>query len=510
MTTLRLVIGDQLSPGISSLCDINKEEDVVLMAEVMAECTYVKHHKKKIAFVLSAMRHFAQELEADGIQVDYVKLTDKGNTGTLKGEAERAVKRYKADSLIITKPGEYRLMEDMESWSQDLGVSVELRDDDRFIATLAEFNDWADNRKELRMEYFYREMRRKTGFLMTSNGKPDGGQWNYDKDNRKPLPDDADFPGPSQFTPDDITEDVLELVEREFADHFGDARPFSFAVRRHQAEHALRRFIEHALPSFGDYQDAMTDRDPHLFHSILAAYINAGLLEPHAVCVAAEKAYQAGDAPLNAVEGFIRQIIGWREFIRGIYWHEMPDYKTRNILRADRPLPEFYWTGDTNMACMAQAIKQTRTHAYAHHIQRLMVTGNFALLAGLDTGDVNDWYMCVYADAYEWVELPNTHGMALWADGGILGSKPYAASGKYINRMSDHCRNCAYNVKEQTTDDACPFNALYWDFIARHEQRFDSNYRMGLILKSLRSMDADKLTAIRERARHLLDDLNCL
>jgi deoxyribodipyrimidine photolyase-related protein len=510
VTTIRLILGDQLSPGLSSLCDIDKDTDVVLMAEVMAECTYVKHHKKKIAFVLSAMRHFADELAAQGIQIDYIKLKDRDNTGTLKGEAERAIKRHKADKLIVTRPGEYRLQEDMESWSQDLGIDVEFRDDDRFIATLAEFNDWAQDRKELRMEYFYREMRRKTGFLMTDDGEPDGGKWNYDKDNRKSLPDKIDFPGPSQFTPDDITEEVLDLVEAEFADHFGDARPFSFAVKRHQAEHALKRFIDHALPCFGDYQDAMTDRDPHLFHSILAAYINVGLLDPHAVCAAAEKAYEAGNAPLNAVEGFIRQIIGWREFVRGVYWHEMPDYKTRNILRADRPLPDFFWTGDTRMACMAQAIGQTKQHAYAHHIQRLMVTGNFALLAGLDTDEVNDWYMCVYADAYEWVELPNTHGMALWADGGILGSKPYAASGKYIERMSDHCKGCAYNVKEQATEDACPFNALYWDFIARHEQRFDGNHRMGLVLNSLRKMNGDKLTALRKRAANLLEDLDSL
>jgi len=510
MGALRLILGDQLSPDISALADADRDADVILLAEVRGECTYVKHHKKKIVFVLAAMRHFAQELRADGYHVDYVTLTDEGNTGTLKGEAERALKRHKADRLVVTRPGEYRLAEDMENWSADLAVELDLRDDDRFLCTLDDFNKWADGRKELRMEYFYREMRRKTSFLMDDNGKPEGGQWNLDKDNRKPIKDDLDFPGPSQFTPDDMTEDVIKLVDTEFADHFGSTDGFALAVTRSQAEHAFRRFISRALPRFGDYQDAMTDRDPHLFHSVISTYLNAGLLDAHALCAAAQNAYEDGDAPLNAVEGFIRQIIGWREFVRGVYWREMPDYKTRNTLEADTKLPDFYWTGNTKMACMAQAIVQTRDHAYAHHIQRLMVTGNFALIAGLDPDAVNDWYMCVYSDAYEWVEWPNTHGMANWADGGIVGSKPDAASGKYIDRMSDHCADCAYSVKEQTGDNACPFNALYWDFLARHQRRFKNNGRMGLVMKSLERMNADKLDAIRTRAKRILDNLDAL
>ena len=510
MGAIRLILGDQLSLAISSLADADKDEDIILLAEVMGECTYVKHHKKKIVFVLSAMRHFAQELEDEGFHVDYVKLTDDGNTGTLKGEAERALGRHTADRLVVTRPGEYRIAEDMETWSADLDVELDLRHDDRFLCSLDDFSEWADGRRELRMEYFYREMRRKTSFLMDKDDKPEGGQWNLDKDNRKPIKEDLDFPGPARFTPDDITKGVIRLVDTAFADHFGSTNNFTLAVTRSQAEHAFRRFISHALPCFGDYQDAMTDKDPHLFHSVISTYLNAGLLDAHAVCAAAENAYEAGDAPLNAVEGFIRQIIGWREFVRGVYWREMPDYKTRNTLKADRNLPDFYWTGDTQMACMAQAIGQTRDHAYAHHIQRLMVTGNFALIAGLDPDAVNDWYMCVYSDAYEWVELPNTHGMAIWADGGIVGSKPYAASGKYIGRMSDHCVGCAYNVKEQTGDDACPFNALYWDFLARHEQRFRNNGRMGLVMKSLERMDAEKLKATRKRAGEILDDLDAL
>ncbi|GAB5504476.1 cryptochrome/photolyase family protein [Pyruvatibacter sp.] len=508
MATVRLILGDQLSPAMSSLADIDPDTDTILLAEVMAECTYVKHHKKKIIFVLSAMRHFAHELEEQGYNVDYIKLTDKGNTGTLKGEVERALKRHKANRLVVTRSGEFRLAEDLETWCTDLGVDVELRDDDRFLCKLDEFNEWAEGRKELRMEYFYREMRRKTSFLMDQNEKPEGGQWNFDKDNRKPIKGDLDFPGPSKFTPDEITQEVIDLVNSEFADHFGQSGSFTFATTRSQAEHALRHFIQHALPRFGDYQDAMTDKDPHLFHSVISTYLNAGLLDAHAVCAAAENAYKNGDAPLNAVEGFIRQIIGWREFVRGIYWREMPDYKTRNTLNASAPLPDFFWTGETKMACMAQAIGQTRDHAYAHHIQRLMVTGNFALIAGLHPDEVNDWYMRVYSDAYEWVELPNTHGMAIWADGGVVGSKPYAASGKYIDRMSDHCSNCAYSVKEQTGETACPFNALYWDFLARHEERFKKNGRMGLVMKSLERMNSQKLDATRQRAADILKNLD--
>ena len=510
MSTLRLVLGDQLSPSLASLQDADRDRDIVLMAEVMDECSYVGHHKKKLIFVLSAMRHFARELEADGFTVRYVMLDEGGNTGSLKGETARAAEACAATRVVITSPGEYRLLNDMQTWAPDLQVEVDLRNDDRFLANLDDFDAWADGRKELRMEFFYREMRKKTGFLMTKDGKPEGGTWNLDKENRKPIKGDLDFPGPSQFTPDDITQDVIALVERTFPENFGTLDGFSFAVTRHEAEHAFRRFVAKALPHFGDYQDAMTDRDPFLYHAVISAYLNAGLLDPHALCAAAETAYRQGDAPLNAVEGFIRQILGWREFVRGIYWREMPHYKSRNVLQADRPLPDFYWTGETGMACMAHAIGQTRDHAYAHHIQRLMVTGNFALLAGIHPDHVNDWYMRVYADAYEWVELPNTHGMALWADGGIVGSKPYAASGKYIDRMSDHCAGCAYDVKQQTGTDACPFNALYWDFLVRHKERFAANPRMGLMLRSLERMDAGKLSATRTRAREILGSLDSL
>ena len=310
--------------------------------------------------------------------------------------------------------------------------------------------------------------------------------------------------------PDATTEAVLALIERECANAFGVLRPFSYAVTAEDAERVLTHFIETRLANFGTYQDAMAEGDPWLFHSHIALYLNLGLLDPLACCEAAEAAYHAGQAPLNAVEGFIRQILGWREFVRGIYWHFMPGYDAVNALEATRPLPAFYWTGETKMACVAEAVHSTRTHGYAHHIQRLMVTGNFALLAGLNPQEVAEWYLGVYVDAFEWVELPNVVGMALFADGGQLASKPYAASGKYIDRMSNYCKGCTYTPKETLGPTACPFNALYWDFLERHPERLGKNPRLGMIYRSLEKMAPEKRAATRAKAAELLDTLELL
>lgn len=507
MTTLRLILGDQLSDAISSLADADAAHDVIVMCEVQAEATYVKHHKKKIAFLFSAMRHYAAELTARGFNVHYSKLDDAANTGSLKTELQRLVPLYQASRLVVTEAGEWRLQDEMASWPKALAMPVEIRADTRFIASHNEFAAWAQGKKQLRMEFFYREMRRKTGLLMTAGGEPVGGQWNYDADNRKPLKEKIKFLPRRSFKPDAITAEVLALVEKNFADHFGSLQPFAFAVTRAEALQLLDDFVTEYLPHFGDYQDAMQQGEAFLFHSVLAPYINAGLLQPLECCARAEAAYHSGHAPLNAVEGFIRQIIGWREFIRGIYWHYMPDYAAKNTLQATRPLPAFYWTGETDMNCLREVVEQTRTHAYSHHIQRLMVTGNFALLAGLLPAEVCEWYLAVYADAYEWVELPNTLGMALHADGGIVGSKPYAASGKYIHRMSNFCASCRYDVNETVGPTACPFNALYWHFLWRHEKLFAKNPRMAAIYSSFRRMTADKQQAILAQAEGFLNSL---
>ena len=503
---LILILGDQLSHGISSLKGANKARDVVLMAEVADETTYVRHHKKKIAFILSAMRHFAAELEKSGWTVAYIKLDDKGNTGSFTGEVARAAKRLKPARVVVTEPSEWRVADMMRGWSAALGVPVEIRDDERFIATRAEFAAWAKDRKQLRMEYFYRDMRRKTGLLM-EGADPDGGQWNFDHDNRKPASNDLFMPEIPRFKPDAVTRDVLDLVARRFGNHIGTLEPFWFAVTRKDALKALDHFISVALARFGDFQDAMLRGEPFLYHAVLSPYLNAGLLEPLEICRKVEAAYRAGKAPLNAVEGFIRQIIGWREYVRGIYWLKMPGYVEQNFLEATRPLPDFYWTGETDMACLKAAIDQTIEHAYAHHIQRLMVTGNFAMLAGINPREVHEWYLMVYADAFEWVELPNVLGMSQFGDGGLLASKPYAASGNYINKMSDYCASCRYDVKQRTGPNACPFNALYWDFLDRNRVKLAKNPRLGQIYATWGKMSAESQADVKVSAAAFLKTL---
>ncbi len=503
--TLRLVLGDQLSHGVAALRDLDPARDTVLMAELVAEATYVPHHKKKLALIFAAMRHFAESLRQRGVKVRYVPLDEPGNSGMLSGEVARAVAKLRPARLVATFPGEYRLAEVMQGWAPALGLPVEIREDDRFIASRPEFAAFAGDRKALRMEFFYRAMRRKTGLLMQADGTPEGGRWNLDRENRKPLPASLPVPQRRLFAPDAITRGVLDLVARRFPEHFGDLEPFGFAVTAAEAEQVLAHFLAAGLPRFGDYQDAMRLGADTLFHSVISPALNIGFLDPLDVCRRAEAEYRAGRAPLNAVEGFIRQILGWREYVRGVYWLKMPDYAESNALGADRPLPDFYWNGRTELRCLAACIDQTRREAYAHHIQRLMVTGNFALLAGLAPAEVEEWYLLVYADAFEWVELPNTHGMALFADGGVLGSKPYAASGAYINRMSDYCADCRYNPKETTGPRACPFNFLYWDFLMRHRARLTQNQRIGPILGNIDRMSDEKRAAIRAQATRFLD-----
>jgi deoxyribodipyrimidine photolyase-related protein len=495
MVKLILILGDQLSLSLSALQVADKDTDIIVMAEVAEEGTYVRHHPKKIALILAAMRKFAEQLRAEGWTVAYTRLEDAENTGSIAEEILRRAAQSGADEVIATTPGEWRLIRELQS----LPLKVSLRPDTRFIATRADFNDWAEGRKQLRMEYFYRKMRRKTGLLMEGDN-PAGGKWNYDQENRKAPPKDIRAPGPMQFTPDDETEEVLDLVERRFGDHFGDLRPFHFAVTRADALRAMAHFIRHGLPLFGDYQDAMMTGQKWLYHSVLSPYLNIGLLQPMELCVAAEEAWKAGYVPLNAAEGFIRQILGWREFVRGIYFFEGEDYPQRNALGHDRALPPLYWGAETGMHCLSQAVLQTREEAYAHHIQRLMVTGNFALLAGIDPQAVHEWYLAVYADAFEWVEAPNTVGMSQFADGGIVGSKPDVSSGAYINRMSDYCKSCAYSVSRKVGEGACPFNLLYWHFLDRHRERFSANPRMGNMYRSWDRMDAEKRAQILEEA----------
>ncbi len=502
MVKLVLVLGDQLSPEIAALRRADKASDVVVMAEVASEAEYVPHHPLKIAFLFTAMRKFASELRENGWTVAYTKLDDPENAGSVPGELLRHAEKYGAEKVLATEPGEFRLIEALH----DTPLDVTLLPDDRFLCSHAEFSEWAEGRKALRMEYFYREMRRKTGLLMDGD-KPEGGQWNFDHDNRKPAKSDLFREEPPKPRADDVLGEVLDLVEARFGGNFGALRPFPYQTDRAGALHALDHFITHGLPDFGAYQDAMLQDDPYLYHAVIALYLNAGLLGVLEICKKAEAAYYQGRAPLNSVEGFIRQIIGWREFVRGIYFREGPDYTNHNVLNHQRKLPNVYWGAKTHMNCMAQAIGQTQDLAYAHHIQRLMITGNFALLAGVDPIEVHRWYLAVYADAYEWVEAPNVIGMSQFADGGVVASKPYVSSGAYIDRMSDYCKSCRYRVKDKTGPDACPFNLLYWYFLIRHRERFQSNPRMAQMYRTFDKMDDRHCQTVLREADAFLDRL---
>lgn len=503
MSTLRLVLGDQLSHNLSALADIDLAHDIVLMMEVLQECTYVPHHKQKIVLVLSAMRHFAAELRQKGVRVDYIRLDDPENGGDFTKEIGRALVRHKITHIIVTEPGEWRVQEMIQAWSDLFKIKIEIRTDNRFFATREYFSNWTKGRKHWRMEHFYHEMRREHQLLMDGD-KPVGGSWNFDSENRKRLPTGMTPPSRKRFTPDSITRDVMTLVTKIFPKNFGSMDSFSWPVTRAQALEALNDFIENSLPFFGDYQDAMKTQTPFLYHSLLAPALNLGLLSPREVCEVAENAWRNNNAPLNAVEGFVRQIVGWREYVRGVYWSLMPTYANVNALSASRPLPDFFWTGKTDMHCLEETIASTIHHAYSHHIQRLMLTGNFALLAGVAPREIERWYLAVYADAFEWVEMPNTLGMAVFADGGRMASKPYAASGAYIDRMSDYCKACAYDVKQKNGDGACPFNRLYWAFLIRNKSRLSDNARMAIPYRTIAAWGM-------KRQKEILDDAeNCL
>ena len=493
---LVLVLGDQLSDDLSALREGDRDRDVVVMAEVRAETDYVAHHPKKVAFLFAAMRKHADRLRRAGWTVRYTRLDDPENTQSIPGELLRAADAVGAVEAIGTEPGEFRLIGALE----DGPLPVHLFPDDRFGCSHREFEAWAEGRRELRMEWFYREMRRKTGLLMV-DGAPAGDRWNYDRDNRRPAPDDlSDAVGPLRFEPDETAREALALVAAWFGNRYGATDDFWFATDRDGALAALDHFVAHALPKFGDFQDAMVAGQPYLYHAVLSVYMNAGLLGWREVCEAAEAAWKAGAVPLNAAEGFVRQIIGWREFVRGVYFLEGPDYPARNALGHRRALPEFYWTGDTAMRCVREAVTATMRNAYAHHIQRLMVTGNFALLAGLDPQQVSEWYLVVYADAYEWVEAPNVVGMSLFADGGVMASKPYVSGGNYINRMSDYCQRCDYAVSKRTGEGACPFNLLYWHFLDRHRDRFGRNARMANTYRTWDRMDEARRATVLDEA----------
>ena len=500
MSTIRWILIDQLTLSLPIIQE-SKKGDVFLMVEDRESCTIVPHHKKKLVFQLSAMRHFAETLRAMSYEVVYFDINyfSKGHDRDMQGVLRSVIKLYSSKEVFVTQPSDYHVDEAVSRLCQEAGVTCSVLPDTRYFSDRMVLQESAAANKRTLMEFFYRKMRKKTGLLMDGD-QPISGQWNYDKDNRKPLPKAIDIPERLRFEPDSITQQVMDEVASSFPDHMGDVQDFHYAVTSSHANQAWAQFLEEYLPQFGPYQDPMRVQEPFLFHAVVSMYLNNGLLCPKKMCSDVETAYHAGRVSLASAEGFIRQVLGWREFIRAVYWAYMPEYKTRNFLDASTPLPAWYWTGKTKMRCLSEAVQSTIDHAYSHHIHRLMITGNFALLAGLQPESVCDWYWAVYADAYEWVELPNTLGMALHGDGGVVGTKPYVASGAYIHRMSDYCKNCFYDVKQKVGKQACPFNFLYWDFLARHQETFAKNQRMSLAYRNLARMDPKTLAQMRVQA----------
>lgn len=499
---LVIILGDQLNLNSIALHDFDPDRDAVWMAEVIGESKYVWSSKVRTALFLAAMRHFRDTLIKKGYTVLYTELDDASNQQQLDQQLTHTLNQHTVQSIKLIEPGEYRLKETLLQACQSHHITPECLEDEHFLCSHEAFKKHAQGRKQLRMEYFYREMRKRHNILM-EDGQPTGGAWNFDSSNRQSFGKQGPelVPQRRTFKPDKTTQAVIQLVNEQLSDHPGDLTSFNWPVTRQQALQALNDFIEDCLPNFGTYQDAMWTHEPFLNHSLISSSINLKLLNPREVIDAAEAAYQDGHAPIESVEGFIRQILGWREYVRGIYWLYMPDYLERNALNAQEALPDFYWNGETSMHCLQACLSQTMKHGYAHHIQRLMVTGLYALLYGVHPKQVHEWYLAVYVDAVEWVELPNTLGMSQYGDGGIMASKPYVASGKYIQRMSNYCTQCQYNPAEATGEKACPFTTLYWDFLIRHETSLKSNPRMSMQLRNLNRLSDDKKRAIRKQAK---------
>jgi deoxyribodipyrimidine photolyase-related protein len=504
---LIVVLGDQLDINSAALAEFDPNCDAVWMAEVVYEAEYVWSTKARLVVFLAAMRHFRATLLAAGRRVIYRQL-DQHAYSTLEAALAADLSSLKPQRVLAVCPGEWRLAQSLPKLVRDAGIEWVERADTHFYCSTSDFQTWAQGRKEFRLEFFYRWLRKREDLLM-DGAQPLTGQWNFDADNRvafgKRGP--GKLPVPLQFAADALTREVITLVETRFAMHPGTLDQFDWPVTAVQAEQALTDFIAQRLPLFGQYQDAMWQDEPWLYHSRLAAAMNLKLLSPRRVVNAAIQAYEHGQAPIAAVEGFVRQILGWREFVRGMYWLQMPEFLDENALQAQAPLPEFYWTGATQMNCLRDALQQTLRHGYAHHIQRLMVTGLFSLLLGVRPREIHAWYLAVYVDAVEWVELPNVLGMSQYADGGRMVSKPYAASGKYIQRMSNYCNGCRYDPGEAVGECACPFTTLYWDFLARHAERFRDHPRAGMQWRNLDRIPPARLNTIRAQAALLRDSL---
>ncbi|HHQ69311.1 MAG TPA: cryptochrome/photolyase family protein [Halothiobacillaceae bacterium] len=511
------IFGDQLNMDSAALTTADPKQDVVVMAEVAWEAQRVWSQQTRIVLFLAAMRHFADRLKKSGWQVDYHALSTEPHPDEcpdLITAFSQAIQRHRPKLLCWVQPGEYQIAQDMRALAEQSGLPYQEQPDEHFLVTPSEFAQWAQGRKTWRLEHFYQAQRKAKNILMTAQGKPVGGQFNFDAKNRKSFGKQGPglVPRPASFAPDKLTREVIEIVAARFADFPGSRQNaleyFDWPVTPAQAETALADFFTHRAYLFGDFQDAMWTDQPYLYHARISAALNLKLLNPLNVIHRAEQAYQQGEMPLAAAEGFIRQILGWREYVRGLYWYNMPEYGQKNALNAQRPLPEFYWSGQVAgepipMTCLDQSIGQSLRYGYAHHIQRLMVIGLFAQLIGVNPAQVQQWYLGVYVDAVEWVELPNVMGMSQYADGGVMASKPYVASGQYIRKMSNYCQHCRFNPAQTTGEQACPFTTLYWDFLLRHEKTFARHPRTALQWRHIEKIPPARRVQINQAAEEV-------
>ncbi len=498
-----LVLGDQLTRQVGPLADATPEDTSVLMIESLELARSIPHHKQKLVMIFSAMRHFAKELEQDGFSVFY-RTADSFEAGI-----EAYLQEHPNADLTTMQPNDYGYDALLKEAAEKYGGTLNLVPNDLWLISPDEFDEWAIDRKTLRMEYFYRTVREKTGWLMEEDGQPVGGKWNFDKENRRPPKEGHDYPEPPSFEPDNITQEVIAFVEEVVPNHFGRAEGFDWPVTRAQALEALEDFCANRLRDFGPFEDAMVQGETTLYHSLLSAPLSMGLLHPREVCEMALEYAADGHRkiPLNSIEGFIRQVSGWREFMFQVYRLKMPEFREQNKLGHERGVPEFFWSGDTQMNCLHHTIKQLRETGHTHHIQRLMVLGNFALIAGVNPQKLTEWFTACYIDALEWVMVPNVIGMSQYADLGSFTTKPYAASANYINKMSDYCRGCSYSHTKTTEENACPFNSLYWDFLDRHKEKFGKNPRMSLMMANWDKRGEEVKGEILARAKEVKEKL---
>ncbi len=506
MKTLRLILGDQLNSEHSWFKEKN-EKVTYCMFELRQETDYVHHHIQKIVGFFLAMRTFRDTLISQGHEVIYFELDHPNNSQSLTDNIHNLIETHLFELFEYLLPDEFRLNKQLEDFAKQLNIKTSTVDSEHFLTHRFELRDFFKGKKSLLMESFYRYMRKKHQILM-NQGNPEGGKWNYDKSNQKKWKNQTLIP-PQKLFSKNVTY-LVNLIQEADIKTIGEipVNEFSFPVTRQEALIQLEYFCDKLLIHFGDFQDAMHTEEHMLYHSGLSFALNLKLISPQEVFKKVEAYYSANSDKIHIsqVEGFIRQIIGWREYMRGVYWKEMPAYEKLNKLNNTHSLPDFYWSGKTRMTCLKTSISSSLKNAYAHHIQRLMITGNFALLTQTNPDEVDQWYLGIYLDAIQWVQLPNTRGMSQWADGGTVATKPYVSSASYIHKMSNYCTHCAYDHKKRTGNNACPFNSLYWNFLDEKKEYFKNNQRMSMMLNLLSKIPAEELTQIKQRASMIIEN----